>query len=176
MTKIFENQDDIIIQHIPISKWLIGFGSSFVFIFTFYWLIFLYFFNYNFLFGAEAKGLIEFFPIVVSIVVYVVLVFFEINLISTLNTPIILLTINSKTKNLEITTRRLYGSETKRFYYHQIEKFKSYQKNKKPFLALILANQEDIKFEIPIFDKQNSGKLVRKLNKFIKNSKLNGLN
>jgi hypothetical protein len=85
-----------------------------------------------------------------------------------IRTPLIIMTVKPELSFVEIHRRRFYRSQVKRFYFSQIEKFKSYQKNKKLFLKLILANQEEIKFKFSTGDGKQTTKGVKKLNKIIK--------
>jgi hypothetical protein len=83
-------------------------------------------------------------------------------------------TVSQKTKSVDIVSRRIYGVETKRHFFYQIQKFKSY-KGKARFaptyaLALIRANRKIIKLKIPTGNKNETIKLVKKLNKFVKQS------
>jgi hypothetical protein len=168
MTKLTENSDEIIFRHIPIFSWGIGVFSIVTAIIFVFGLIGSYFFSSNLPSDSSVKSLIYGSVAVGMLIITLLITTFERKLFSMICTPLTTLKIALKFNFVEIHHQRLYGTQAQRFYFAQIEKFKSYQKNKKLFLKLILANQEEIKFKFSTGDGKQTTKMVKKLNKIIK--------
>jgi hypothetical protein len=170
--KVTENSDEIIIRHVPVAKWISGGILAFIFGGFCLWLIFSAIINPRSFLKVETDELIEFLPILFFIAASALAVFIEFKLISMICAPLVTVAVSQKLKSVNILTRRIYGAKTERYFFHQIQKFKSYKSkvdfSSRYFLALVLVNQKAIKLKIPISDKQNTIKLVKKLNKFIK--------
>ena len=163
--RLIENSDEIIIRHVPFGKWIIGGTLIFIFCLFSIWLIYPAIYS-----SSESLNLLPLFIFGAAVILIAV---FDISLNSMIFAPLRIVTINEKTKSVDIVHQRFYGSETERYYFHQIEKFKSYKGtvsfSSRYFLALILANRKVIKLRIPVGDdKQETIKLIKKLNKFMK--------
>ena len=163
--KLAENSDEIIIRHVPFGKWIIG--GILIFIFSLFSIWFIYSAIFS---SSDSLGLL---PVIIFAATVILIVVFDISLNSMIFAPLRIVTISEKMKSIDIVHQRFYGTEAKRYYFHQIEKFKSYKGtvnfSSRYFLALILANRKVIKLRIPIGDnKQETIKLIKKLNKFMK--------
>lgn len=82
--------------------------------------------------------------------------------------PLVIITISQKTNGLDILRQRFYGSETERFYFFQIQKFKLYKSkvnfSSKYFPTLVLADKKTVELKIPVGgDKQTTIKLFKRL-------------
>jgi hypothetical protein len=171
--KLTENSDEIVIRHIPIGKWISSGALIFIFSVFFTWLIYPAIFNQDKFFASGIKDWFEILPILVFAAAGVLIVTFAISVSSLFFAPFITVAINRKTASVDILGWRFYGSETQRFYFYQIRKFKSYKGtanfSSRYLLALVLASGKVMKLRIPVGDdKQNTIKLVKKLNKFVK--------
>jgi hypothetical protein len=171
--KLRKSPDEIIINHIPIGKWIVGGIFTFIFSGFCLWHLSIALSTPQWFFSTAPKDWLEMFPLMIFVVTLVLIAVFEISFLSMICAPLTTVCINKQTKSIDIIRRRFYGSKTERFYFHQIQKFKSYKAklnfSSKYFLALVLANQKTIKLKIPINgDKRNTIKLVKTLNKFIK--------
>jgi hypothetical protein len=167
--KLFENSDEIIIRHVPVKKWIVGTILTFIFGIFIFWLIY-----YVFVSSRDfILALLETLPIL-FIAAAVAWILFK---VETVHAPLITVIVNQKAGSVSVIHQRFYGKKETRYYFYQIQKFKSYKSkaNFSPmyFLALILANQKTFELNIPVgSDKQNTIKLVKKLNKFIKYKRL----
>lgn len=175
--KLSENSDEIVIRHVPVAQWILGGFLAFVFGGFCIWLVFSATLNPRIALKVETGELLEFLPILVFIAASVLAVLFELKLISMICAPLATVIVSKETKSVDIMRRRIYSSKAERFYFHQIEKFKSYKGkvnfSSKYFLALVLVNRKVIKLKIPVYsDKQKTIKLIKKLNKFVKSSEI----
>lgn len=164
-----ENFDEIVIRHAPVKKWIVGAILIFTFGIFIVWVIRYVFVNSRDFFTALFEAL----PTFLIAAAFAWILFKS----QTIHAPLITVAVNLRAESVKITRRRFYGKEEARYYFYQIEKFKSYKgkANFSPmyFLALILVNQKTIKLNIPVGgDKQNTIKLIKKLNKFIKSERL----
>lgn len=171
--KLTENSDEISIRHIPVGKWITGGALIFIFSVFSIWFIRSAIFSSSNSFEAGAESWHKTLPLLISAAVVILIAILGISLNSMIFAPLMTVTISRKTKSIDILYQRFYGNDAKRYYFHQIEKFKSYKGavnfSSRYFLALILANQKKIKLSIPIGgDKQETIKLIKKLNKFMK--------
>ncbi len=171
--KFTENSDEIVIKHVPVKEWIIG-G-----ILTFFNGIFCLFLLFAILsaprgFYASIIGeWIGFLSVLFVAIIFLLVLLFE---IKTIRTPLATVAVNRKNARLDIAYQRFYGTKAKRFYFYQIEKFKSYKGKlifkSSYFLALVLANKKVIKLKLPIGnDKREITKFIKKLNKFVKAKK-----
>jgi len=171
--QLTENSDEISIRHIPVGKWIIGGALIFIFSVFSIWFIFSAIFSSSNSFEAGTESLIKILPLLIFGASIILITVFGISLHSMIFAPLTTVTISRKTESIDILYQRFYGKNAKRYYFHQIEKFKSYKGavnfSSRYFLALILANHKQIKLSIPIGkDKQHTIKLIKRLNKFIK--------
>lgn len=158
-----ENDEEIVLRHKPVKQWI--FGGIFLLLFLsvysfliFYWLAVEKTWNVLIMLGVPLLG-----------VVLLYLIF------SGISAPLMIVVINRETKSVDVTRRRFYGTRTERFYFHQISRFKSYKAAKKTppyFLALVLANRKTNKLNFPLGEKKANSRLIRRLNQFIKASRI----
>lgn len=165
--KLVEADNKLIIRYVPIFQWILG---GFLFLFAFLLFLFILYAN---LFKSN-NSWSDYLAVLFLTSVFVFLVL-QIKMIFK---PRILLTLDKNTKSIEIQRHNIYRKKTRRFYFHQIDKFKSYKQNlnfsSKYFLALVLCNRKTLKLEIPIDkDQKETRKFVRKLNKLVKELKSN---
>jgi hypothetical protein len=171
--QLIENPDEIVIRHAPIAQWISGGILAFIFGGFCLWLLFFSGFNLRDFLTHGAVDFLEMLSVIAFIIICSLAILLEFKLISMICAPTITVIISHKTKSVDVLNRRFYGSQTKRFYFTQIQKFKSYKGklnfSSQYFLALVLANKKVLKLKIMIgADKQNTIKLVKKLNKFVK--------
>jgi hypothetical protein len=147
-------------------------------ILTFLTFIFCLFLLYAFFIAPRGFGesaiskWVDLGSILIVVVVFAVLLL-EIKMI---RAPLVTVGIDQRTDSVDIIRQRFYGKKAERFYFHQIEKFKSYKGklnfSQQYFLALVLANRKTLKLKIPVgADKLETTRLVKKLNKFVKSKK-----
>lgn len=159
-----ENDDEIVLRHKPVKQWICG--GVFLLLFLsgyipliFYWLAVEKTWNLLIVLGVPLLG-----------VVFLYLIF------SRISAPLMIVVISRKTKSVDIIRRRFYGTRTERFYFNQIDRFKSYKAAKKTppnyYLALVLANRKTNKLKFPLGEKKANSKLIRRINRFIKASKI----
>ena len=172
---IAENPGEIVIRHVPFGKWILGGLLTFFFVGVSIWFIFSTIIEPQNSLESDTESRSGMLPILLFAVVSVILVLLEINFFSLIFAPWMNITISQKTKSVNILSRRIYGAKTKRYFFHQIQKFKSYKGKTRLspayFLSLVLVNQKVIKLKIPTGDKNSTVKLVKKLNKFINQPK-----
>lgn len=171
--QIKENSEEILIKHIPVKEWVIGGILSFITFVLCLSLLYVFFISPN---GSSVPIIGDWAKSLPGLVVGVVFILMILD-IKTIRTPLTTVIIDGKTERIDIMYRRFYGERVERFYFYQIEKFKSYKKkinfSQKYFLTLVLANRKTIKLHIPIGnDQQETTKFIKKLNKFIKTKKL----
>lgn len=174
MVKITENSDEIVIEFLPIKEWMLAGILSLLFCFCSFWLICLFFFNPQNFLGENLKSWMDgtLIIIIILITLTISLDFKILPIFRVFRASFTILKIDQKAKNIEIFRQWLYTRQTERYYLSQVSKVKSYKVKKlffeSYFLVLILANQKEIKFKIPIGDKKEATNLVRKFNKLIK--------
>jgi hypothetical protein len=88
--------------------------------------------------------------------------------------PIVTVNVWYSAKYIEISKKRIYGGRVQRYYFSQVIKFKSYKArlnfSQQYFLALVIVNRKTLKLQIRISDdKQETVRLIKKLNKIIRN-------
>ncbi len=84
--------------------------------------------------------------------------------------------IDPNARSVDLTRYRIYGKRTDRFFFHQIEKFRSHKPKRwlrtRYFAEVILVNKKKIHIAIPIGDdKVEVTKLIKKLNKIIRSAR-----
>ncbi len=160
--KLNENSDEIAIRYVPISQWIIGGTLTLVCLGLGFWILHI--------------DLIGSWPSIVVPIAIILFVISEVGGFLMILAPLTAITLSRQTNSVSILRKRIYGGKEKRYYFFQVKKFKSYKKHgkfsSKYFLALVLANQNVIKLKIPLGTKEETIKLVKKLNKFIKSKKL----
>lgn len=163
-----ETPNEIIIRAAPVGQWITG-GVLLVMLAGFIlWLIY-FGFNPSGASGSVAAALLE----DCAILTVVIAAIWGFVAIKFLCAPLLIVAISQNTKSVNISRRRFYGARTERFYFTQIEKFKSYKVAANYYLALILANRKTTKLKLPLGrEKKKTGKFIRKLNKFVKSGKL----
>jgi hypothetical protein len=175
MVRRYENSDELILSSFPFANLILGIFLLFLIAIFLIWLIVSFFTNPNSLFEVQEKTWIEMIPVSCFAFAILLMVCFEINLWSMICTPFTTLKVNLETKYIDIVFKRFYGKKVNRFYFSQISKFKSYKKkhffSTKYFLTLVLANNQDIKLEIPTGNLKNTVKLLKEINRIIKNRK-----
>ena len=169
---IVENSDKIFIRHIPFGKWILGGLLVFFYGGVFVWFI-LTVIKPQSSFESGTQSRFDLLPIL--LLAAVILFLLEIKFLPLLFAPWTDIIVSQKTRSVNILSRRIYGAKTERYFFHQIQKFKSYKGKTRLspayFLSLVLVNQKVIKLKIPIGDKNSTVKLVKKLNKFINQPK-----
>ena len=164
---IAEKSDEIIIRHTPVGKWICG--GLLIFLFFGIFTLFVSYLNSDNSLHLCLVGLF--------ILVGLMSALIEASVFPLLFAPQMNVTVSRKIGSVDITSRRVYGANTRRYFFHQIQKFKS-QKGKTRFsssysLVMILANGKTLKLEIPIGDDKNETvKLIKKLNRFSKPPKI----
>lgn len=163
---ITENHGEIIIRHYPFAKWIIG--GVLAFIFGCLALSLVYF-----VYTDSSEGQIQFSAFLLIVIGFIIILL-ELKMICA---PLIIVNISSQIQGINLIHRRFYGSKTRRFHFHQTNKFKSYKSkmnlSEKYYLALVLSNRKTMKLDIPIGeDKQQTVKFIKNLNKFIKSTKI----
>ncbi len=88
--------------------------------------------------------------------------------------PLVTVNLSISEKYVEIGNQRIYGKSVRRYAFHQVAQFKSYKGKinltQSYFLALVRSNRKTLKLRLPIGDdKQETVKLIKKLNKIIRN-------
>jgi hypothetical protein len=163
-----ETDDEISIRHVPIGNWILSGILSVLSFIPSVWIIYslatikgrLFTNNVNDFFGLpEFAGCI--------LTAYVNLWF-----IYTIFKPFRAVTLNQKMQYFDIVNRGFFGENRKRFHFYQIQNFKSYKKSKKDrakyFLAVVLKNKKTLKLPIPIGDKQETVRLIKKFNSILR--------
>lgn len=88
--------------------------------------------------------------------------------------------IDSKQRFVDLTTHRIYGKRTDRYYFHQVEEIRSKKSKKRPnapyYAHLILANRKAVEIRIPIADdKIEVTRFVKKVNKMFRSDAVNAV-
>ena len=152
-----EHSEDIRLRHVPIVMWVSG-ALLLIFCFSVLVIGLVYGFFSWYLFAFIA------FSSVIAL-----------SSSSLIFAPLTTVDLCPKSKYIQISSTRIYGKRVDRYYFSQVTKFKSYKGkinfSQQYFLALVLANRKTIKLNLPIgHDKQETVKLIKKLNKIIRTS------
>ncbi len=100
-------------------------------------------------------------------------IWFHTSITSLIAPPVNEIAIDPKARFVDLTRLRIYGSHTDRYFFHQIEKFRSHKRKrffvKTYFMEVILVNKTKIFIQIPIGEEQHEvTKFIKKLNKIIR--------
>lgn len=168
MIRIGESED-IHFRHVPIVKWTCGAALLVCLILLIVGLVSAA--RNGSLFSNTWGDLFFWLLLIFAAVVSLV----DLSNSSFLFAPLTTVDLCPRSKYVEICSTRIYGRKVERYYFSQITQFKSYRAtlnfSQQYFLALVLANRKTIKLELPIgADKQETVKLIKKLNKIIRNA------
>lgn len=161
-----ESADRIHLRHLPFRDWILG--ASLLILDLIVLILLVWNFTRN---GSEnlADTLLFF-----ALLILVGLTTWFYESINTLIFPAVSeMVIDAKQRFVELTTYRIYGKQTERYYFHQVEHIRSKKANKRPnapyHAELILANRRTIAIRIPIADdKVEVTKFVKKVNKMFR--------
>jgi len=165
--RITQNPDEIILRYIPVRAFIFGGGLVFIIGVWFLWLLYALLSGAGVLPKLLSGSLLEFIPAAILGGVFLLALYWFVRV------PVVTVTLSGKTKSVDAHFRRIFGSETVRFYFTQIHFFKAHKGaadySIKYQLALVLENSKefDLKFVIGK-DKHEAAKLSKKLNKFIR--------
>lgn len=176
--QLTENSDEIVIRHVPVREWIIGGFLTFLIGVFCLFLLFAILSAPRGFYESMLGEWLGFLSFLFVAVIFLVVVFFEIKII---RAPLATVVINRKNARFDVVYQRFYGTKSQRFYFYQIQKFKSYKGKlifkSSYFLAVVLANKKVIKLKMPIGnDKQDITKFIKKLNKFVKSKEPVGEN
>lgn len=166
-----ESQDEITIKHIPVFKWITGVIQILIFLGFVGWLVYTLANRPVVFLEAFDNSWFELLLYIAFVVAMIWAAISESSIFQlSIFAPRIVVKVSHKTKSIDISYQRFYGTKTKRFTFSQIKKFKSRKLIKSCytsyFLTLELVNKKSIKLKIPVGNKQEAIKLVKKLNKF----------
>ena len=162
-----ENSEELVVRHTPLGKRILGDSLTLLFGGLFAWLVLSIVFSPRipFAVGAEVRSdtFLVLLPASVGAVFLILPLAFA---------PQMSVTVSRKTKSVGIKSRRIYGAKAERYFFYQIQKFKSH-KGETRFSpaycpALMRADGKVYKLKIPTGDKDETVKFVKKLNKFVK--------
>ncbi len=161
-----ESADRIHLRHLPFRDWILG--ASLLILDSIALILLVWNFVRN---GSEnlADSLLFF---ALLILVGLTTWFYE-SITSLIFPAVSEMVIDAKQRFVELTTYRIYGTRTNRYYFHQVEQIRSKKSKKRPnapyHAELILANRRTIAIRIPIADdKVEVTKFVKKVNKMFR--------
>jgi hypothetical protein len=160
--RIVEDSDGIHFRFIPIVKWIVG-----VCLFMAFTGVIVSHILFGF-FAFQSWGGVIFWLVIILVISFV-----DILSDAFLFAPLTTVSVFASAKYVEITRKRIYGENTKRYYFSQLAQFKSYKAklnfSQQYFLAFVLANRKTIKLRVPIgAEKQETVKLIKKLNRILR--------
>jgi hypothetical protein len=161
-----ESVDRIHLRHLPFRDWILG--ASLLILDLIVLVLLVWNFVRN---GSEnlADSLLFF-----ALLVLVGLTTWFYESINSLIFPAVSeIVIDARQRFVELTTHRIYGKHTDRYYFHQVEQIRSKKAKKRPkapyYAELTLANRRTIAIRIPIADeKVEVTKFVKKVNKMFR--------
>jgi hypothetical protein len=164
---LVEDSEGIHFRFVPIVKWIVGvcffllFASVLAGFFLLGWKGFL---------GSQSWGDVIFWLIIILMLFGSCV---DIMSGSFLLAPLTTVSVINRAKYVEVSRKRVYGKNTKRYHFSQLAQFKSYKAklhlSQQYFLALVLENRKTIKLKVPIgTDKQETVKLIKKLNSVLR--------
>src|SRR5438445_605469 len=153
--KIRQTPNEILIRHIPVVRWTGGLMASLIIFVLIVWL---------FTSGTSGSSfLIDLFFYCVGIIATLAIIYlsvFDFWSNSGIRAPMMSMVLSKPGKFIDISYTRLYGKRVKRFYFYQVEKFRSYKIKRlgypRYFLALKLPNRKSIRMDIPLGSDKNT--------------------
>lgn len=125
--------------------------------------------------GADPDDLKSIFHFIVLTVLLCVSVWFHDSIKAVIYPDVNEVVIDPNARSVDLTRYRIYGKRTDRYFFHQIEKFRSHKPKwrfrTRYFAEVILVNKKKVYIAIPIGDdKIEVTKLIKKLNKIIRSA------